>query len=55
MKKVLFIGTTNIYGGVVHIMFDLCKNINREKFQIDFLYYEDASDEPLPWGVEYVS
>lgn len=45
MKKVLFIGTTNIYGGVGHIMFELCKNINREEFQIDFLYYEDASPE----------
>lgn len=47
MKKVLVIGTTNLYGGVGHIMFDLCKNVDGEKIQFDFLYYEKASDEAM--------
>lgn len=45
MKKVLIIGTTNIYGGVGHIMFELCNNMNREKVSFDFLYYQDATDK----------
>lgn len=45
MKKILFIGTTNIYGGVGHIMFELCKNLNRNEFQFDFLYYEEPTTE----------
>lgn len=47
MKKVLYIGTTNIYGGVGHIMFELCKNLNRECIQFDFLYYEEPTEEEL--------
>lgn len=47
MKKILFIGTTNIYGGVGHIMFDYCKLLYREGYQFDFLYYESPSDEEM--------
>lgn len=45
MKKVLYIGTTNIYGGVGHIMFQLCNNMNRDNISFDFLYYQDATPE----------
>lgn len=47
MKKVLYIGTTNIYGGVGHIMFELCKNINRDAVQFDFLYYEEPTEDEM--------
>ena len=43
MKKVLIIGTTNIYGGVGHIMFELCNSMNKEEVSFDFLYYQDAT------------
>ena len=45
MKKVLIIGTTYIFGGVGRIIFDLCKHIDRDKVEFDFLYYSDASIE----------
>ena len=45
MKEVLIIGTTNIYGGVGRMIFEFCKNIDKEKFHFDFLYYEDVSIE----------
>lgn len=47
MKKILFIGTTNIYGGVGHIMFDYCNLLKKRGYQFDFLYYEKPTKEEL--------
>lgn len=45
MKKVLLIGSMNIYGGVGHMIFEFCRNISLEEIRFDFLYYEDISAE----------
>ena len=45
MKKVLLIGSVDVYGGVGHMIFEFCENINRDVIQFDFLYYEDISIE----------
>lgn len=45
MKKVLMIGSMDVYGGVGHMIFEFCRNINRDAVQFDFLYYEDLSVE----------
>lgn len=47
MKRVLMIGTTNIYGGVGHMIFEFCRNIDRNAIQFDFLYYEDITEKEL--------
>lgn len=43
MKKVLLIGSVDPYGGVGHMIFEFCRNIDRDAVQFDFLYYEDIS------------
>ncbi|MBD5496298.1 MAG: glycosyltransferase family 1 protein [Lachnospiraceae bacterium] len=45
MKRVLLIGSVDIYGGVGHMIFEFCRNINRDAVQFDFLYYKDISIE----------
>lgn len=45
MKRVLLIGSVDIYGGVGHMIFEFCRNINRDAIQFDFLYYKDISIE----------
>lgn len=45
MKRVLIIGTMNIYGGVGHIIFEFLKNIDKREVQFDFLYYEDIGEK----------
>lgn len=45
MKNILLIGTTNIYGGVGHMIFEFCKNIDQNTVHFDFLYYQEPSDE----------
>lgn len=45
MKRVLLIGSVDIYGGVGHMIFEFCRNINRDAIQFDFLYYDDISIE----------
>lgn len=45
MKRVLLIGSVDMYGGVGHMIFEFCRNINRDAVQFDFLYYEDISIE----------
>lgn len=47
MKKILIIGTTNIYGGVGHIMFEFCQKLDNHRFSFDFLYYRNASQQEL--------
>lgn len=45
MKKVLLIGITDIYGGVGRMMFEFCKNTDKNAVHFDFLFYQDISEE----------
>jgi len=45
MRKVLIVGTTDLYGGVGQIMFNLCRYIDSTKVKFDFMYYVDATDD----------
>ena len=45
MKRVLLIGSLDAHGGVGHMIFEYCKNINRKNICFDFLYYKDIAKE----------
>lgn len=45
MKRVLLIGSVDIYGGVGHMILEFCRNINKDVVHFDFLYYDDISAE----------
>lgn len=45
MKKILLIGGIGLYGGVGHMAFLFCENMDRSAFCFDFLHYEEASEE----------
>ena len=47
MKRILYIGTNDIYGGVGHIMFQICSHLPSEEYCFDFMYYEEPSEEAL--------
>jgi len=47
MKKVLFFGTTYIYGGIGHLIFDIINTLDKNKFKVDVMYYDYPSDEEM--------
>ena len=47
VMKILYIGPTNQYGGVGHMMFSLCEHIERDSFSFDFLYYMPPTEAEL--------
>lgn len=47
MKKILIIGNTNLSGGVGHLIFEICKHLNKEKIHFDFMYYKQPSEKEI--------
>lgn len=45
MKRVLVFGSVYMYGGVGHMIFEFCENIDRDAVHFDFLYYKNISAE----------
>lgn len=45
MKKILVIGTTNLYGGVGHVVFELLRHMKKNPFIFDLMYYEKPTEK----------